>query len=237
MGCLYKLTSPSGKSYIGISRSTAGERWVVHQLRTKEGRNYALQQAIRKYGAGSFIVETLAESDEWDALCEMERLAIIEHGTKTPLGYNLTDGGEGVVGRVVTDESRHRMSNGQKKRCADPAERARLIALGRRNAEKARKPRLPKRAIGAATKGLWQDQAYRDRMTVAIRTAANRVDAKANHRRAAAQRAKDPQWRERQAEARRREWEDPNTRIMRAAQLAKAREALALKRGLNDSNR
>jgi hypothetical protein len=57
-------------------------------------------------------------------------------------------------------------------------------------------------------------------------------DIAAKLRECAAARVKDDTWREKQAAARRREWADPQTNAMRANQLAKAREALAAKRGM-----
>ena len=122
MGCLYKITSPSGKSYIGITTKTAEERWKVHLMRVKEGRNHAIQNAIRKYGEDNFSIKTLLYSNDWEYLQEMEKKCIVSYGTKSPSGYNLTDGGEGVVGRHITDEIRDNMSSGQKKRFNDPLE-------------------------------------------------------------------------------------------------------------------
>lgn len=99
-------------------------------MRTKEGRNQALQNAIRKYGAEAFTRRVLVIADDWDYLCDLERKAIIAFDTLAPRGYNLTVGGEGVVGRVHTALAAVHMSAGQKKRFSDPNERRRLAEQG-----------------------------------------------------------------------------------------------------------
>src|SRR5262249_28878353 len=82
MGCLYKLTSPSGKSYIGITIKTFEERWAKHIEHAMGKRaNGALYAALRKYGPDAFRHEVLAECDDWSRLCKMEIQAIKEHGT------------------------------------------------------------------------------------------------------------------------------------------------------------
>lgn len=92
MGELYKLTFPNGKAYIGITTKTARHRFGAHASNAKAGvRRSALYAAWRKYGPP--IMEVLGKFDG-DDLYEAERLAILEHGTHHPNGYNLTSGGE-----------------------------------------------------------------------------------------------------------------------------------------------
>lgn len=65
MGCLYKLTSPSGKSYIGISSKGLDARWAKHVEHALGKRTAgALYAALRKYGPGTFTREVLAESND-----------------------------------------------------------------------------------------------------------------------------------------------------------------------------
>lgn len=112
MGELYLLTFPNGKRYIGITSKTATRRRIVHLHHARKGRSGALQSAIRKYG--SFEMLTLMVASDWSYLCEIERRAIVAFGTRAPLGYNMTDGGEGVVGVVRTEEQRRRASESRK---------------------------------------------------------------------------------------------------------------------------
>ena len=109
MGDLYKLTSPSGKSYIGITTATALSRWANHvRHATKSRARGPLYAAIRKYGPSAFVVDVLAHADTWESLCALELSAIAEHGTLSPAGYNLTAGGDGVVGMAPEAKQRHR---------------------------------------------------------------------------------------------------------------------------------
>lgn len=126
MGTLYLLTSPTGKSYIGISSKTTEKRWAKHVEHAMGKRdNGALYSALRKYGSESFTVRTLVICNDWDYLCELEIRAIEAFGTRSPGGYNITAGGEGVTG-PRDDEFKRKVSVAQKKRYENPKERARL---------------------------------------------------------------------------------------------------------------
>jgi hypothetical protein len=94
MGCLYQLTSPSGKSYIGITTKTAEERFELHVKHERDGRRNAIHAAIKKYGACTFKVKTLLIANDLEYLRLMERRAIKVFNTMAPHGYNLSMGGE-----------------------------------------------------------------------------------------------------------------------------------------------
>ncbi len=87
---VYKLTSPSGRSYVGYTSQAVSERWRQHVNRARSGARHPLCAAIRKYGADSFIVETLVEYDTRGAalLAEVEAIAELTGA------YNLSSGGE-----------------------------------------------------------------------------------------------------------------------------------------------
>lgn len=95
MGCLYMLTSPSGKSYIGLSKRTAPERFANHLKHVGLGRRNAIHRAILKYGPETFRVRTLVIADDLEYLKLIEPLAIRAYSTFCPNGYNMTHGGEG----------------------------------------------------------------------------------------------------------------------------------------------
>jgi hypothetical protein len=87
---------------------------------------------MRAYGADKFVREVLAESESWSELCAMECRAILTENTLAPNGYNLTRGGDGAMGAIVSAESRKRMSDAQKRAMADPVLReCRKVALAR----------------------------------------------------------------------------------------------------------
>lgn len=104
---LYRLTSPSGKSYIGICRTTAERRFRGHVREAKSGKR-ALCAAIRKYGPETFTVQTLTIVNDWEYLCDLEVKAIQLFNTCAPSGYNLTKGGDGTLGRKDTEETRRK---------------------------------------------------------------------------------------------------------------------------------
>jgi hypothetical protein len=135
MGVLYRLTSPSGKAYIGISSGTAEQRWAKHKEHALGKRtNGALYAALRKYGCDNFKLETLVIADKWDYLCELEIKAIQAFNTKAPFGYNVTDGGEGVIG-PRDEATKLRIAVAQKKRFSNPQQKALLAVYGKRGAE------------------------------------------------------------------------------------------------------
>lgn len=95
MGCLYCLTFPSGKKYIGITSKTADVRFHRHvEHATICKRTNAVHRAIIKYGAENVKVDTLVIADDFKYLRFIEKRAIQSYGTLSPNGYNLTGGGE-----------------------------------------------------------------------------------------------------------------------------------------------
>lgn len=90
---VYKHTSPSGKSYIGITQQKPENRW-------KNGYGYIKQEkfynAIKKYGWDSFSHEILKEGlsliDAWRY--EMYYIELYDSYVN---GYNLTIGGPNII--------------------------------------------------------------------------------------------------------------------------------------------
>lgn len=87
---IYKLTSPSGKSYIGQSKNI--ERRLTSYRNLKCKKQQALYNSIFKYGFKNFKVEILEECNE-EMLNELEVKYITEFKTLSPNGYNLKEGG------------------------------------------------------------------------------------------------------------------------------------------------
>lgn len=133
---LYKISfSTTDKSYIGISSTTAESRLKRH----REPANKSLiGRAIQKHK--NPILTILAECDNWELLCLTEQEAIKKFNSKSPNGYNLTDGGEGTHGRIHTKESRILMSSSLKtaferpdtrRRCAEKMSKIHSSEKGR----------------------------------------------------------------------------------------------------------
>lgn len=92
---VYKISNKvNDKCYIGITTNFE-RRMVEHQ---KSKGNYPIVNALKKYGKDNFSFTVLDQVESWDTACEKEKYYISFFKTKAPNGYNLTDGGEGVVG-------------------------------------------------------------------------------------------------------------------------------------------
>jgi len=101
---VYIITNKvNAKQYIGITKDIK-RRW--HQHLSTNGSAPALHAAIKKYGLDGFVFSHICDAFNFESACDIERLLIQQHNTKSPYGYNLTDGGEGVVGRPMTEEEK-----------------------------------------------------------------------------------------------------------------------------------
>src|SRR5262249_53430656 len=99
----------------------------AHRAAANIGRKGHLYSALRKYGLRSYIAEVIGQSDNFDDLKLMEQEAIRVHNTKSPSGYNLTDGGDGTIGRQETPESLEIRSCSQLASFADPGRKSRHL--------------------------------------------------------------------------------------------------------------
>lgn len=93
-GIIYRLTSPSGKKYIGQTIMTFEQRLGGHlYASTKEKfAHYAIYIAVRKYGWNNFTKEIILECDDFE-LDFYEITYIMEENTLVPNGYNTLPGG------------------------------------------------------------------------------------------------------------------------------------------------
>lgn len=116
---LYKISFPgrTNKIYIGITKGCAKKRLVDHSG-TK--RKTKIHYAIKKYGNPELTI--LANINDWDLLCLAEIEAIDKYKSKHPYGYNLTNGGEGAFGHVVSNDARLVISKKGKERFKNPIE-------------------------------------------------------------------------------------------------------------------
>lgn len=116
--CLINLIN--GKKYVGKTVNKLKKRIWVHKC----NKNSYIGRAIQKYGWENFAVEILEECTA-EELSEREIFWIKTLNTKSPSGYNLTDGGEGSLGREYSEETRTKIATGVPKRavrCIDTNE-------------------------------------------------------------------------------------------------------------------
>ncbi len=225
----------NGKLYIGKTEKTVAWRFQQHvkdALAEKKKRHYisVLHRAIRKRGPNAFSVIVLATAATPEELCKLERHFIRVLKTRTPRGYNLTDGGDGAPGWKATEEILQKFSlasiemwktpgyrekniAAQKARWQDPDKHARQsqimkkrlqppeIRVKMRNAAKLRWEEPNHRVnVSSAMKECWQDPKHRAKISSVIK-----------------ERWQDPEYRARQAAATKRRWEDPEYRAKRSA--------------------
>lgn len=117
--CIICLSS--GKWYFGQTTVDINKRWYQHLKSAERGCNYKLSRAIRKYGSKNFTIEEVisVEASSLQALKAkldfLERHFIQKYDTRRN-GYNLTDGGDGVLGYEFPEEVRKKMSKAAKRR-------------------------------------------------------------------------------------------------------------------------
>ena len=110
--CIYKHTSPSGKSYIGITHQNPPEkRWA-------NGRGYShnihFTNAINKYGWDNFTHEIIKDKLTEEEAKLLEKELIKKYNTfDSNDGYNATSGGE--IGKQHTEKTRKDQSELAKK--------------------------------------------------------------------------------------------------------------------------
>jgi len=96
MGVIYKLTSPSGKIYVGKTYNLR-KRVNSHKASIKKDKNYVLINSIRKHGWDNHFLEVIEEVED-DLLNDREIYWIKELNTyyqDNDLGMNMTRGGDG----------------------------------------------------------------------------------------------------------------------------------------------
>jgi hypothetical protein len=107
---VYKITNNSnGKIYIGKTNDLE-KRWYNHvycALVNKEPTYF--YNAIRKYGAKNFSIEVIEERLSEELVLERETHWIdFLKSRRRDIGYNMTDGGDGVSGLKHTEENKEK---------------------------------------------------------------------------------------------------------------------------------
>jgi group I intron endonuclease len=150
---IYKIKNNiNNKIYIGLTTKDLSKRIAEH---VSENRSY-IQKALNKYGIQSFNVSVIDSAESREILCEKERYWIQHYNCKVPNGYNLTDGGDGLVnpseivrkrisdtlkkkhlvtkgftGRKHTEESKRKTSESCRKTLAFPEIRKKMSDAGK----------------------------------------------------------------------------------------------------------
>ena len=111
-GIIYKITSPSGKIYIGQTTKSLEYRWKQHvkdAMNENRKRCRVFHNAIQKYGEENMIQEVVCECNT-DELDKNENRFIAELNTLTPNGYNLKTNKLGQKKGEVTEKFKENVS-------------------------------------------------------------------------------------------------------------------------------
>lgn len=119
--CVYMHTNKENdKKYVGITCQKPETRWHYGKgyapNKKQKQQNTVFYNAILKYGWDNFKHEILSENLTKDEAYKLEQELIILYNSKKPNGYNLTDGGYGTIGAIITEERRRKISESLKKR-------------------------------------------------------------------------------------------------------------------------
>lgn len=108
---VYKVTNKiNNKVYIGITSKGLSARWKEHLYNAEHDCPFKLHRAIRKYGKENFSIELIDFCNSWEELEEKEKYYISEYKSlQDEFGYNMTEGGDGTIGRYVTMETRDKI--------------------------------------------------------------------------------------------------------------------------------
>jgi group I intron endonuclease len=103
------------KKYVGVTNNFS-KRMREHKGCYK--KNHLLYRAIKKYSWNKFNHEIIFQTKNKDyAYKEAESFFIMEYNSNNPeFGYNLTSGGEGTSGYIVSDSTRKKQSLAKKGR-------------------------------------------------------------------------------------------------------------------------
>jgi len=117
-GYIYKIQFPNGKNYIGLTTTSLEKRKNEHKLFANRGVQYCIYKALRKYDMiDTFELIEIDKADTLEELFEKEIKYIQSYNSHYVYGngYNMTYGGDGVVGYVFTEEDNKKNSEARKK--------------------------------------------------------------------------------------------------------------------------
>ena len=96
---IYRITNNvNGKIYIGQTKKALSQRIAEHIKGNAKGNKTPVHRALNKYGLESFTISVIDEADTKEILNEKEIYWIKTLDCKIPKGYNIANGGNGVVG-------------------------------------------------------------------------------------------------------------------------------------------
>src|SRR5271157_4049992 len=91
----------NGRAYLGLTVDIK-RRWAEH----RSNKKYPVDLAIQKYGASNFSMDIIEEHTSWEEMKEAE-IWWIEYLRSIGVNlYNITEGGDGILGYQHTKETK-----------------------------------------------------------------------------------------------------------------------------------
>lgn len=153
--------------YIGIAKSK-------RRPYSKFSRNTFWKNVVAK---SEYQVEIIASPETWEDCCELEQLLISEYG-RADLGtgtlVNLTNGGEGIVGRIISEKERQRMKTAFKGRKHSEESKAKigLAGIGRTASDET------KAKLSLAKKGKPLSEEHKEKLRLSKQNISDETKAK-----------------------------------------------------------
>lgn len=101
--------------YVGQSVDVK-KRWYTHKNNAKHESDIYLYNAMKKHGIDNFEIKIIEKNIPLEKINEREEFWIKELNTLRPNGYNLTLGGEGTKGYVMSVKTKNKISEKAKNR-------------------------------------------------------------------------------------------------------------------------
>lgn len=123
LGYIYKIEFPNGKHYIGLTKTSLEQRTKEHKILAKMDDLRILYKAMRKYNMiDTFKLIEIDTATTYEELRkkEIEYIQTYKSHYASGYGYNMTLGGEGILGYNHTEETRQTISEIMKKRYENP---------------------------------------------------------------------------------------------------------------------
>jgi group I intron endonuclease len=109
---VYKLTSPSNKIYIGITKQSIKKRLNDHVSESKR-KTRKINNAFKKYPLKDWVVEIIFEHENFEIIKQKE-IELIAFYDSVKSGYNSSIGGEGGNGCIRSEETKRKLSESKK---------------------------------------------------------------------------------------------------------------------------
>lgn len=100
----------NGKKYVGVTNDFE-RRMNQHNNDSKSGSDFFVHKAMRKY---THETEIVFKSDNYSDAIDMEVITILRLKSEGYELYNITEGGEGCPGKIMTEETKKKISEKHK---------------------------------------------------------------------------------------------------------------------------